>query len=255
MVVFLFCFTLAFFTSVFDWHCSSLNMQFWNNMLRLFWYSPHGWLGIKNKLSIIIIIIIINIYKCISNVPNPSMTIHVWGSKHYTWNTATIHILIMPLLCIHPRGARTHAHPHTHTHNIHTYLFICHSTDRCSQNRPSVESTELERKRKKEKEKNNSVVESRGWETLFLLIIMTSPHCLSFSRESRRQRFCGASSVSEQTLVKWCAMCWSSIRRSQHLSVKIHGSLSVVLILHSANIFCHLSAEEWSSKPTKWRIQ
>ena len=154
-------------------------------------------------------------------MPNPSMTIHVRGSKHYTWNTATIHILIMPLLCIHPRGAHTHAHPHTDTHNVHTYLFICHSIDRCSQNRPSVESTELERKRKKRrKKKTHSVVESRSWETLFLLIIMTSPHCLSFSRGSRQQRSCNASSVSEQTLVKWCAMCWSSIRRSQHLSVK-----------------------------------
>ena len=32
--------------------------------------------------------------KCISNTLNPAMTIHVWGSKHYTWNITTIHNVI-----------------------------------------------------------------------------------------------------------------------------------------------------------------
>ena len=50
------------------------------------------------------------------------MTIHVWGSKRYTWNIITIHNLIMhdishstPPPPLHP-----HTCTHTHTHNLAT---------------------------------------------------------------------------------------------------------------------------------------
>ena len=56
----------------------------------------------NNKTQLVSVVVFIlltlpnnnnNSNKCISNALNPSMTIHVWGPKRYTWNITTIHNL------------------------------------------------------------------------------------------------------------------------------------------------------------------
>ena len=72
--------------------------------------------------------------KCICNEPNPSMTIHAWGSECYTRNITQLNLIMhdisqsFPPPSWHPH-TRTYAHhPHmqTYTHHPHTRTYAHH---------------------------------------------------------------------------------------------------------------------------------